>query len=138
MSLDFNSINVGDAIPEVSKRPINRTTLALFAGASNDHNPIHIDTDVAKAAGMDDVFAQGMLSMAYLGQALTNFVPQQNIRTYGVRFGSITNLKDKITCAGTVIEKFEKDGENCLKLEVKAANQDGDVKLSGHAIVAIK
>ena len=85
---------------------------------------------------MDDVFAQGMLSMAYLGQALTNFAPQ-NIRTYGVRFGSITNLKDKITCTGTVIEKFEKNGENCVKLEVKAQNQDGDVKLSGHAVIAL-
>jgi len=135
--MNYDDINVGDTIKEVSKRPISRTTLALFAGASNDHNPIHIDTDVAKAAGMDDVFAQGMLSMAYLAQALTNFVPQKNIRTYGVRFGSITNLKDEISCTGTVIEKFKKDGENCLKLEVKAKNQDGDVKLSGHAVVAV-
>ena len=137
MTLNFETIKVGDTIPEITKRPISRTTLALFAGASNDHNPIHIDTDVAKAAGMDDVFAQGMLSMAYLAQALTNFAPQQNIRAYGVRFGSITNLKDKITCTGTVVEKFEKDGENCVKLDVKAQNQDGDVKLSGHAVIAL-
>ena len=135
--LGLDDIKVGDNLPEL-KPPISRTTLALFAGASNDHNPIHIDIDVAKAAGMDDVFAQGMLSMAYLGQALTIiFAPQQNIRTYGVRFGSITNLKDKITCTGTVIEKFEKNGENCVKLEVKAQNQDGDVKLSGHAVIAL-
>lgn len=137
MALSFDDIKVGDTIPEVSKQPISRTTLALFAGASNDHNPIHIDTDVAKAAGMDDVFAQGMLSMAYLGQVLTNFAPQQNIRTYGVRFESITNLKDKITCTGTVVEKFQKEGENCVKLEVKAQNQEGEVKLSGHAVIAI-
>lgn len=137
MTLNYDDIKIGDTIPEISKRSISRTTLALFAGASNDHNPIHIDIDVAKAAGMDDVFAQGMLSMAYLGQALTNFAPQQNLRTYGVRFGSITNLKDKITCTGTVIEKFKKGGENCVKLDVKAQNQDGDVKLSGHAVIVI-
>ena len=41
-----------------------RATLALFAGASGDHNPIHIDLDVARSAGLDDVFAHGMLSMA--------------------------------------------------------------------------
>lgn len=137
MALNYSDIKIGDDIPPVSKRAISRMTLALFAGASNDHNPIHIDTDVAKAAGMEDVFAQGMLSMAYLGQALTNFVPQQNIRSYGVRFGSITNLKDEITCSGTVIERFEAEGENRLKLEIKAQNQEGDIKLSGHAIVAI-
>ena len=45
--------------------------LALFAGASGDHNPIHIDIDFARKAGMPDVFAHGMLSMAWLGRLLT-------------------------------------------------------------------
>lgn len=133
----FDNIEVGDVIPEISKSPISRTTLALFAGASNDHNPIHIDSDVAKAAGMDDVFAHGMLSMAYLAQALTNFTPQKTIRSYAVRFGSLTHLKDQITCTGTVTDKFEKEGEKCVKIEVQAQDQAGDIKLSGHAIIAI-
>jgi acyl dehydratase len=86
---------------------------------------------------MDDVFAQGMLSMAYLGRLLTNWVPQTSLRQYSVRFGSITNLRDKITCSGKVLEKYEENGEKLVKLEVIAANQDGDVKLSGHAVVAL-
>ena len=45
-------------------RAITRTTLALYAGASGDHNPMHIDIDFAKKAGFPDVFAQGMLVMA--------------------------------------------------------------------------
>ncbi len=45
-----------------SCRPVDRTTLALFAGASGDHNPIHIDIDFARRAGMPDVFAHGMLA----------------------------------------------------------------------------
>ncbi len=73
--LTFESVNVGDELPELTTRPISRTTLALFAGASGDHNPIHIDTDFARKAGMDDVFAHGMLSMAYLGRLLTGLVP---------------------------------------------------------------
>jgi acyl dehydratase len=60
--------------------PISRATLALFAGASGDHNPIHIDLDVARSAGLDDVFAHGMLSMAYLGRLLTGWVPQHPTR----------------------------------------------------------
>ena len=55
--------------------------LALFAGASGDHNPIHIDLDVARSAGLDDVFAHGMLSMAYLGLWLTAGVPQERLRS---------------------------------------------------------
>lgn len=135
--VSFQAVEVGDELPAVIKPAVDRTTLALFAGASNDHNPIHIDIDVAKKAGMDDVFAQGMLSMAYLGQLLSNWVPQQQLRSYGVKFGAITNLGDKITCTGKVIEKFEKDGESRVRLEIQAANQNGDVKLAGQAEVAL-
>ncbi|MDB4032643.1 MaoC/PaaZ C-terminal domain-containing protein [Porticoccaceae bacterium] len=48
---------VGTQIPPLTLPPISRYTLALFAGASGDHNPIHIDSDFAKASGMPDVFA---------------------------------------------------------------------------------
>lgn len=136
-TLTYDSINIDEAIPPFSKPPINRTTLALFAGASNDHNPIHIDIDFARQAGMDDVFAHGMLSMAYLGQILTNWIPQHNLRSYGVRFGAITHLGDEISCKGTVVEKFEQDGEKRVRLDLQAANQDGEVKLQGEAIVAL-
>ena len=135
--LNYAELQVGDEIPAYTTPAINRTTLALFAGASGDHNPIHIDIDFARKFGMDDVVAQGMLSMAYLGRLLTNWVPQTAIRQYGVRFGSITNLRDKITCSGKVIEKYEEGGDKLVKLEVTAANQDGEVKLSGQAVVAL-
>ncbi|MGB0954882.1 MAG: MaoC family dehydratase [Panacagrimonas sp.] len=133
---DFNTLQVGDELPPLKKAPITRTTLALFGGASNDHNPIHIDIDFAKAAGMPDVFAHGMLSMAYLGQLLTNWAPQSAIRSYGVKFASITQLQEVITCRGKVVEKLEKDGEKLVRLELTAASEK-DVKLAGEALVAV-
>ena len=71
-SISFDELNVGDTLPPLALAPINRTTLALFAGASGDHNAVHIDIDYARRAGMPDVFAHGMLSMAYLGRFLPN------------------------------------------------------------------
>ena len=133
---DIASLGVGDALPVLEKPPISRTTLALFCGASNDHNPIHIDIDFARKAGMDDVFAHGMLSMAYLGQMLTNWVPQSAIRSFSVRFGAITHVGDRIACSGKVIDVFEEGGEKRLRLEVVAADQAGETKLSGQAVVA--
>lgn len=41
---------VGDLLPELSFGPVTRTMLALYAGASLDHNPIHIDSDFANCA----------------------------------------------------------------------------------------
>src|SRR3546814_13055741 len=79
------SIAVGDVLPELVRGPIDRKTLALFAGASHDHVPLHIDTDFARAAGMDDVFAHGMLGMAYLAQMLKRWAPPGQLRSWNVR-----------------------------------------------------
>ncbi|MAN18314.1 MAG: dehydratase [Synechococcus sp. EAC657] len=136
-NVSYDSLSVGDEISAVNKPAISRHTLALYCGGSGDHNPIHVDSDFAKAAGMPDVFAHGMLSMAYLGQALTGWVPQSALRSYGVRFASITWVGNELTCGGTVTEKFEEDGEKRVRLEVKAADQDGDIKLIGEAVVAL-
>lgn len=135
--INFSTLNVGDEIPSFTTHPISRTTLALFAGASGDHNPIHIDIDFAQKAGMEDVFAHGMLSMAYMAQVVTNWVPQSRMKGYSTRFASITHLKDKITCRGKITETLEKDGENLVRLELTAANQDGDIKLQGEALVSL-
>ena len=108
--LKYENLNVGDELPEHVCGPITRHTLALYCGGSGDHNPIHVDTDFAKKAGMRDVFAHGMLSMAYLGQLLTNWVDQSQLREYGVRFTSITPVNATVTCKGKVVEKLEIDG----------------------------
>jgi acyl dehydratase len=124
-------------IPSLEIEPISRLTLALFAGASGDHNPIHIDLDYAKAAGMEDVFAHGMLSMAYMGRMLTNWIPASRLREFGVRFMAITHVHDRITCSGRVVEKFERDGEALVRVELKAVNQKGETTLAGEAVVAL-
>ena len=129
-------MSVGDTIPTLTTAPISRTTLALFAGASGDHNPIHIDIDFAKEAGMDDVFAHGMLVMAYVGRALTNWIPQSSLKNFGVRFTSITNLGDTIICTGMIVEKD--DSAKRIRVELQAASQDGDVKLAGDATFELR
>ena len=59
----YARVNVGDSLPSLDLPPIDRTRLALFGGASGDHNPIHIDIDFARRSGMPDVFAHGMLGI---------------------------------------------------------------------------
>jgi acyl dehydratase len=130
-------IAVGTEIPALELPPINRTTLALFAGASGDHNPIHIDIDFAKKAGMPDVFAHGMLSMAYLGRMLTNWQSQAQLRRFSNKFAAITQLNDVITCSGKVVEIVEKDGETLARCDIQAAKVDGTQTLVGEAWVAV-
>jgi acyl dehydratase len=133
-------VKVGDTLPEHVQSPISRATLALFAGASNDYVPLHIDSDFAKRAGMPDVFAHGMLSMAYLGQMLTTWVPQQRLRQWNVRFTAITPLHATVTCRAKVMEIFdsESDGERQARLEITAHTDQGVQTLAGEAIVSLE
>jgi acyl dehydratase len=133
----MSDIQVGTEIPALELPPISRYTLALYAGASGDHNPIHIDSDFAKSAGMPDVFAHGMLSMAYLGRMLTNWQPQAQLRKFGNRFAAITQLQDVITCSGKVVELLERDGETLARCEIQAVKADGERTLVGEALVAV-
>ena len=91
---DCKSAKVGENLPDLIVGPISRTNLALYARASGDHNPLHIDTDYANRIGLPDVIAHGMLIMGYLGRVLTNNMNQNQVLEYGVQFSSITNIGD--------------------------------------------
>lgn len=127
------SAAMGEELEPLVCEPISRATLALFAGASGDHNPVHIDLDVARAAGMDDVFAHGMLSMAYLARLVTAYAPQARLRSLSTRFVAITPVHARPTCTGVVTSV--EDGVASLDLTV--ALEDGTVTLTGTATVAL-
>jgi acyl dehydratase len=135
--LQLATVEVGTELPPLTLPPVSRTTLALFAGASGDHNPIHLDIDVARSAGLDDVFAQGMLSMAYLGMLLTGWVAQEDIRSFEVRFAAITPVHAVPTCAGRVAAVEVVDGERRATLDLTVTLADGTTTLTGSAVVAV-
>lgn len=132
---DYDALKVGDALPPLELPPISRLDLALYCGASGDHNPIHVDLDFAKSAGMPDVFAHGMLSAAWLARLLTAWVPQSRIKSIDVRFAAITQLGERISCTGTISEKFEDAGQRLVRLSLATTNQQGVAKLTGAALV---
>lgn len=134
----FDDVKVGDTLKPIVLPPISRHQLALYCGGSGDHNPIHVDLDFAKKFGFKDVFAHGMLSMAFLGRLATSFAPQSQLRKLGTRFTSITWVGDVITVSGKVTGKHEANGEKLVDLEVKCTNQDGKDTLQGEATVALK
>ena len=133
----YDPVNVGDEVIHLEVPSITRTSLALYGGASGDHNPMHIDIDYAKAAGQSDVFAHGMLVMAYLGRGVTSWVPQSALRRFFTQFKAITRVGEKITVTGKVAKKEEIDGEKQVSLELAAKNDSGDAKAVGEAVVTL-
>lgn len=126
-------VTLGDELPPLQAPELTRTVLALFAGASNDHNPIHIDIDAARSAGQEDVFAQGMLSLAFVGRCLTQWVPQQRIRRLQARFVSITpvNAAPRVTGVVTAID------DGCATVDLTVALADGTVTITAVAEIVM-
>jgi acyl dehydratase len=133
----LTDVGVGTELPPLELPPITRTTLALYAGGSGDHNPMHIDLDVARSIGLDDVFAHGMLSMAHLGRLLTGWVPQEQLRSLRARFVAITPVHARPTVTGRVTGIDDVHGERRATLELAITLADGTVTLTGEAVVAL-
>ena len=136
----FDDVKVGDELPSVVKGPIQQIQLTRYAGASGDFNPIHQDAEFAKAAGMGDVFAHGMLSMGFLAQSVTDWFGVGTVRKVGVRFAALVRLGDVITCRGTVAAKRppkDGDGPMLVDLELWAENQKGEKVITGKATAAL-
>ncbi|SAK53963.1 bifunctional enoyl-CoA hydratase/phosphate acetyltransferase [Caballeronia calidae] len=124
---------VGMELRRLRIEPISRTTLALFAGASGDHQPSHLDIEAAKAKGRDDVIAHGMLMMAYLGRSLIEWAPQEKIRSYKARFVAATPVHAEPTCSGRVVAI----NDRLATLELAITLADGTTVLRGEAVVEI-
>jgi acyl dehydratase len=130
-------VRVGDVLPELVLPAIDRALLCRFAGASGDLNPIHVDIDFARRAGMPDVFAHGMLGMAWLGRLLTGWRPQSCLRSFSVRFMALTHLGNQPVLRGQVVELLEEDGVPLARVAVEMLNQYGQLKIQGEALVAL-
>ncbi len=131
------SVRAGDVLPELVLPAIDRALLCRFAGASGDLNPIHVDIDFARRAGMSDVFAHGMLGMAWLGRLLTGWRPQSSLRWFSVRFMALTHLGNQPVLRGQVVELLEVDGRPLARVAVEMLNQYGQLKIQGEALVAL-
>ncbi len=116
----FEDVHEGGEVPPFMVERLTRMDLVRYAGASGDFNPIHTDEEFARAAGNPSVFGHGMLTAAFVGKCVTDYVGAENLRRFKVR-----------TCKGKVTKKYEHNGEKRIDGEVLALNQKGEVAVSG-------
>lgn len=130
---------VGDELPELVKGPIKRQDLQKYADASGDHNPIHLSDEFAHAAGLEGVIAHGMLSMAYVGQMVTEYAGQDaELVDFGVRFRAMVRPEDQVFCRGKVAKvERQADGEYVF-LQITAENQEEQTVVKGNATIRFK
>ena len=133
---DYSTAKKGDPLPTLTLGPINQDDLVLYANASGDQNPIHIDQNFAKKSGLPDVIAHGMLIMSYLGRLLTNSLTQSQIMNFSVQFSNMTHVNQKIICTGKVLEKNSVKGKEIITIALKVEDQQGEKKIIGKATIS--
>jgi acyl dehydratase len=102
---------------------VTRDQIRAYAEASGDHNPIHLDDEAARAAGLPGVIAHGMLGMAQLANLVVAYAgDHRRLRRLRCRFSGMVLPGDTITFTGTVVG--EEDG--LVRLELNAENQKGE------------
>lgn len=117
----------------VKEVTLTRTDLVQYAGASGDFNPMHHDEVKAAKAGLPSVFGHGMLSMAILGGAVTDFVGVENLTAYSVRFVKQT-WPDETLRTKVVVASVE---GGVATLDCTLENGAGEVKVSGTATAKV-
>ena len=79
-------IEVGTVLPE-KVFYLDRAMLKAYADASGDQNPIHQNEEFAKAVGLPNVIAHGMLTMALVGKFVTQWAGgSQHVKEFSGRF----------------------------------------------------
>ncbi|MGZ3674849.1 MAG: FAS1-like dehydratase domain-containing protein [Ktedonobacterales bacterium] len=127
----------GEAIPSLTKH-ITQQQIDAYADVSGDHNPIHLNPEAARAVGLDGTIAHGMLSMAFLGEILTDWLSEQGassgwVRRLRARFQAMVRPGDTLTCRGVLGER----GEHGQRVEVWIDNQHGERVITGDADVIL-
>ncbi|HEX7736873.1 MAG TPA: MaoC/PaaZ C-terminal domain-containing protein [Ktedonobacteraceae bacterium] len=133
----FEDVQIGDEIPRLVTAPVTHLQLVKYAGASGDFNPLHTDPKIGEMIGTGGIIAHGMLIMGFVGQMLSDYAGPQALKKFGVRFKGMTHMEDVITCTGTITEKYEENGEGRVAGKVQAADQNGDIKITGTFLAAL-
>lgn len=108
----LGDVSVGTELPP-GQFPITRSHLVRYAGASGDFNVIHHSERIARAVGLPDVIAHGMLTMALATRVVTAWAGDPSaVVAVKVRFSRPVVVPDtdegvQLTVTGVVEELLD-------------------------------
>lgn len=118
---------------ELTLDPISAVDLALYAAASGDLNPLHLDADVARAAGFERPIAHGMRTMACVARMFTQHFGATALRALNTRFVGTAALGDILVMRARLVHV---DAVNA-SYELTVQTALGAVVVSGNARVSL-
>jgi 3-hydroxybutyryl-CoA dehydratase len=133
------SLTVGTPLPLVQKT-ISQEMINIYARASGDYNPIHIDAEFAKKSAQGGTIAHGMLILALVNNMMTAAFGKDWLETgsLDVRFKSAAKPGDTVTVKGDIKKTDSGDNGTRVRCMVSCVNQNNEPVITGDAVVTVK
>ena len=124
MVIDLDELSIGTSLPEL-KRRITQERINLYANASGDFNPVHIDPEFARLTPLGGTIAHGMLILAYISEFMTSSFGQAWLTggSLNARFKAPARPDDTMTVSGEVMKLQKEDGVISVSCDVLCQNQ---------------
>ena len=136
--LDLTELKENTSLPEI-KKEIIQENINLYAEASRDFNPIHIDEDFARKTPLGGTIAHGMLILAYISQMMGEAFGQQWLSSgkLSVRFKAPARPGDTVTISGKIHGGESDNGQTLINCNVLCRNQHDEPVIIGQAQVKV-
>jgi len=132
-----DDIHVGDEIPSFV-RVTDFAEWNRYAAVNDEFIDIHMSADAAQAAGQPDVFGMGNLRIAYVHNALHDWLAGRgDIAEFACQFRGMNFRGDELTAWGRVGAVEERGGLHCVDLELGVRNQAGEETMPASATVVV-
>jgi 3-hydroxybutyryl-CoA dehydratase len=131
----IDSLVVGQSA-EVSTLVTSRE-IELFAAATGDRNPVHLDEEVAARSQFGGRIAHGMLTAGCVSAAIASKLPGPGSIYLGqtLRFTKPVRIGDTVTVKLEIIEVIS--AKRRVRLATTCTNQDGETVMDGEATVMV-
>ncbi len=129
----IDELKIGDAA-HISKT-ITEEDVELFARATGDFNPVHLDEAYAQKTMFKGRIAHGLLSVGLFSAILGNILPGHGTiyLSQEIKFLAPVRIGDTITATVGILELIPE--KNRSKLRTSCINQDGKLVAEGTAWV---
>lgn len=118
--------------------PLTVYRLVMAAGANRDFNPIHHNSELARASGAPEIYANNYLLQGMWERALRRYIgPAGAIRRLsGFSMRSFNVVGDTVTVHGKVARKWEDGGQGFIEVEMWSRNRAG-VSVGPGRVIAV-
>ena len=131
----FDSLAVGQSVtvPTV----VTARIVELFAEATGDKNPVHLDEEFAARSRFGGRIAHGMLTAGFVSAAIASRLPGPGSIYMGqtLRFTKPVKLGDTVTVKLEVVEIIPE--KKRVRLSTVCTNQKGETVMEGEATVMV-